>query len=165
MSKIISIIVAVAENNGIGFNNKLLAYISADLKRFKEITSGHTIVMGRNTFLSLPKGALPNRINIVISQDKDEQFPNCVMVNSIEEAIDKCPEGDESFIIGGAMVYKQFYPIANCIYLTKIHKSFSADTFFPEIESEKWNILKSFRIDNDSKVDFSYSFIDMERKK
>jgi dihydrofolate reductase len=163
MGKTLSIIVAVAEDYGIGMENKLLAYVSNDLKRFKKITSNHTIVMGRNTFLSLPNGALPNRKNIVIT-DTDEQFEGCTMVHSIEEAIDQCPENDESFIIGGAMIYKQFYPIANKIYLTRFHKTFSADTYFPTIIDDEWLVLDTERIEKDDQVDFSYSFITLQRK-
>lgn len=164
MTKTLSIIVAVAEDYGIGNKNKLLAYVSNDLKRFKRITSNHTVVMGRNTFISLPNGALPNRKNIVIT-DKDESFDGCTMVHSIEEAIAQCPENDESFIIGGAMIYKQFYPLANRIYLTRFYKQFEADTYFPEIDEDEWNLIEKQEVHDDEQVDFSYAFITLERKK
>ena len=163
MSKTLSIIVAVAENNGIGNENKLLTHISADLKRFKEITKGHTIVMGRNTWFSLPNRPLPNRVNIVITNDSNETFEGAVTVYSIDEAIKKCPENEESFIIGGAMVYEQFFPLANRLYLTKIHKVFTADTFFPEVKETEWKELKRVRIGDDNKAGLEYSFIDLER--
>lgn len=163
MEKTLAIIVAVAEDYGIGLKNKLLAYVSNDLKRFKKITSNHTVVMGRNTFLSLPNGALPHRKNIVIT-DKDEKFEGCTIVHSIEEAIEQCPENDESFIIGGAMIYKQFYPIADKIYLTRFHKTFEADTYFPTIDENDWNIINEEKVENDEQVGFSYSFITLQRK-
>lgn len=163
MSKTLSIIVAVAENNGIGNENKLLTHISADLKRFKQVTKGHTVVMGRNTWFSLPNRPLPNRTNIVITNEPGETFEGAVTVNSIEEAIEKCPENHESFIMGGAMVYKQFFPIAHKLYLTKIHKAFKADTFFPEVNSREWKVIQQERVTNDEQAGLEYSFIDLER--
>lgn len=164
MSKTLSIIVAVAENNGIGLNNKLLTYVSADLKRFKQITKGHPVVMGRNTWFSLPKRPLPGRQNIVITNNEDETFEGADAVFSIEEAIEKCPDNQESFIMGGAMVYKQFFPIANKLYLTRIHKAFEADTFFPEVTEKDWKVLSEERVTNDEQAELEYSFIDLERK-
>lgn len=163
MAKTISIIVAVAEDNGIGFENKLLTHISADLKRFKQITKGHTVVMGRNTWFSLPNRPLPNRQNIVITNQPDEVFEGADTVRSIEEAIEKCPENEESFIMGGAMVYKQFFPLAHKLYLTKIHKTFPADTFFPEVSEIEWKEAAREDISNDDQAGLSYSFIDLER--
>lgn len=140
---IISIIVAIAENYAIGKNNDLLWHISEDLKRFKRITTNHTIIMGRNTFLSLPKGALPNRDNIVITDNKDDKFDGCIMAYSIDDAIEKCnPNEDECFIVGGGMIYKQFLERTDRLYLTKVHKTYDADIFFPEINYDNW-ILKS----------------------
>ncbi len=164
MSKTLSIIVAVAENNGIGLKNELLTYVSNDLKRFKKITAGHPVVMGRNTWFSLPNKPLPKRTNIVITNDPNEKFEGAITVNSIEEAIEKCPENQESFIMGGAMVYKQFFPIVDKIYLTRIHKEFEADTFFPEIDDSEWNTVQKERISDDNQAGLEYSFIDLERK-
>ncbi len=135
-----TIIVAVAQNNAIGKNNDLLWHISGDLKRFKEITSGHTIIMGRKTFFSLPKGALPNRRNIVITDCPDDCCPGAEIVGSIEEAIDVCGNETENFIIGGGMIYTQFLPIADKIYLTVVKKDYDADVFFPEINYNDWEI-------------------------
>jgi dihydrofolate reductase len=109
MAKTISIIVAIAQNYGIGYKNELLAHISEDLKRFKAITGGKTVVMGRNTWFSLPKRPLPNRQNIVITNVEGEKFEGADTVYSIDEAINRCPDNAESFIMGGAMVYKQFF--------------------------------------------------------
>lgn len=164
MSKTISIIVAVAENNAIGLNNELLTHISEDLKRFKRITKGHPVVMGRNTWFSLPNRPLPGRENIVITNNKNETFEGATTVYSIDEAVTKCPEKEESFIIGGAMVYKQFFTIVDKLYLTRMHKSFKADTFFPDVTEEDWKVISEERITNDEKAGLEYSFIDLERK-
>ncbi len=164
MSKTLSIIVAVAENNGIGLKNELLTHVSADLKRFKQITKGHTVVMGRNTWFSLPNRPLPNRRNIVITNNPDEKFEGAETVYSIDEAIERCPENEESFIMGGAMVYEQFFPLAHKLYLTKIHKDFEADTFFPEVTNNDWKVNDEQRINDDGQAGLEYSFIDLERK-
>jgi dihydrofolate reductase len=159
----ISIIVAVAENFAIGRNNKLLFHLSEDLKRFKSITTGHTIIMGRNTLLSLPKWPLPNRRHIVITDRQDDNFPGCETVFSINEAVEKVVNEDEAFVIGGGMVYRQFYPVAGKIYLTLVHKFFDADVFFPEIDFSQWQeITRSNYYDENN--DFEYSYLVLERK-
>ena len=135
-----SIIAAVAENYAIGKDNDLLCHLPGDLKRFKQITSGNTVIMGRKTFLSLPNGALPNRRNIVISRSQNLNFKNVEIVASIEEAIKICDADKENFIIGGGEIYKQFLPFVNKIYLTKIHAVFDGDTFFPELNCDDWNV-------------------------
>jgi dihydrofolate reductase len=163
--KRISIIVAIAENNAIGKNNKLLWHISADMRLFKRITSGQTVIMGKNTFLSLPKGPLVNRRNIVISDNPEDTFPGCEMAYTVHEALDKCETGRENFVIGGASVYRQFMPYAQKLYITRVHKSFDADTFFPEIHSGEWEIIEEEDITNDPQNDFSYSFLTYQRKK
>lgn len=138
----ISIIVAVAENNAIGKDNDLLWHISDDLKRFKKITSGHKIIMGKNTFLSLPVRPLPNRTSIVITDDPSDDFEGCIMAYSIEDAMAKCDDGEECFIIGGGSIYRQFLPLANKLYLTKVKRSYEADTFFPEVKSDEWEMVE-----------------------
>ena len=163
-NKNISIIVAIAENNAIGKNNELLWSIPEDMKWFKKITSGHPVIMGRRTFLSLPKGALPNRRNIVISDIPGEKFENCEMVSSIEEALFTCDDKEESFIIGGGMVYRQFMPHARKLYITRVHEEFEADTFFPEINFDEWDEIERTKNSADGKVPFSYSFIVYKRK-
>ncbi len=162
--KKISIIVAIAQNMAIGKDNQLLWHISNDLKRFKRITEGHQVIMGKKTFESLPKAPLPKRTNIVISDDTNDSFEGCKTVYSIEEAIDLCKEDEESFIIGGGSVYKQFLPYADKLYLTIVHKDFEADTFFPEIDLKKWNLIEREDIDNDPQNDFKYSFLSFSRK-
>lgn len=161
--KNISIIVAIAENFAIGKNNDLLFHLPNDLKRFKEITTGHTLIMGRNTLLSLPKWPLPNRRHIVITDKPDDVFPGCEVVYSIEEAIEKVKDEDEAFVIGGGMIYRQFYPLAGNLYLTVVHQNFEADVFFPEINYSDWNEIS--REDFfDEKNGFNYSYLNLERK-
>jgi dihydrofolate reductase len=163
IQKNISIIVAIAENFAIGKNNDLLFHLPNDLKRFKQITSGHTIIMGRNTLLSLPKWPLPNRRHIVITDKKDDVFPGCETIFSIKEAIEKVKLEEEAFIIGGGMIYRQFYPLAGKLYLTLVHKPFDADVFFPKINYSEWNELAREDFYNE-KNDFKYSYLDLERK-
>lgn len=161
--KNISIIVAIAENFAIGKNNDLLFHLPNDLKHFKEITSGHTIIMGRNTLLSLPKWPLPNRRHIVITDKKDDNFPGCETVFSIEEAIEKVKDENEAFVIGGGMIYKQFFPLAAKLYLTVVHQPFEADVFFPEVIYAEWE--KNSREDfYDEKNNFNYSYLNLQRK-
>lgn len=167
MSKVISnlsIIVAIAENYAIGLNNKLLWHLSDDLKRFKKITTGHTMIMGRNTFLSLPNGALPNRRHIVISDVEGEQFEGCEMAGSIDEAIRLAGTEDECFVIGGGMVYKQFLPIAGRLYLTKVHASLEADTFFPEIDFSQWELKEVEEVAAGDKNEYAHTYGVYDRK-
>lgn len=161
--KNISIIVAIAQNFAIGKNNDLLFHLPNDLKRFKEITTGHPVIMGRNTLLSLPKGALTNRRNIVITDNPDEKFDRCEMVLSIEEAVEAVRSETEAFIIGGGMIYRQFYPVAGKLYLTLVHQDFDADVYFPEINYSEWK--EFYREDLfDEKNNFNYSYLNLERK-
>ena len=161
--KKISIIVAVAANWAIGKNNQLLWHIPADLKRFKTITQGHQVIMGRLTYLSLPKRPLPNRTNVVISDVPGESFEGCMMVNSIDKAMELCNEREESFIIGGGSVYRQFLPHANKLYITMVHKDFEADTFFPQINHDEWKLVEKTECEPDEINEFSYSFLVYEK--
>ena len=162
-NKNISIIVAIAENFAIGKNNDLLFHLPNDLKRFRAITTGNTIIMGRNTLLSLPKWPLPNRKHIVITDNKEDIFPGCEIVFSIEEAMEKVKNEKEAFIIGGGSIYRQFFPYANKLYLTLVHKPFEADVFFPEINYSEWE--EAAREDYfDEKNQFNYSYLDLIRK-
>lgn len=160
----ISIIVAIAENRAIGFENKLIYWLPNDLKRFRELTTGHTIVMGRRTYESLPKGALPNRRNIVLSRKgKPEDFPGCDLFSTLDEALASC-QGDV-FIIGGASVYREALPKADRLCLTYIQDTpEQADTFFPEIEEEDW--VETFREEHDvdERHAYRYAFVNLERK-
>lgn len=158
----ISIIVAIAQNFAIGKNNDLLFHLPNDLKRFKRITSGHAVIMGKRTLFSLPNGPLPNRRNIVISDVPGETFDGCETVYSIDEAVGSVRNEQEAFVIGGGMIYRQFYPIAGKLYLTLAHHDFDADTFFPEINFNDWKELSREDL-YDEKNNFNYSNIDLIR--
>jgi len=158
----IAIIVAVAQNFAIGKENNLLFHLPDDLKRFKKITSGHAVIMGKRTLFSLPKGPLPNRRNIVISDIAGETFEGCETVYSIAEAVEAVENEQTAFVIGGGMIYRQFYPIAGKLYLTLAHKDFEADTFFPVINFNEWRELSRENL-YDEKNNFNYSNIDLER--
>lgn len=161
----ISIIVAVSENGAIGKDNDLIWYLSDDLKRFKALTTGHTIIMGRKTFESLPKGALPNRSNVVLTHDKKLIYPNCHMVNSIQEIIDKYEsDSEEHFVIGGGHLYRALLPYAKRIYLTRVHQNFEADVFFPEIDFRDWMVESEEKHIATEKNEYAYSFINLNRK-
>ena len=153
----ISIIVAIAENMAIGKNNELLWHIPADLKRFKRITSGHPVIMGKRTWESLPRRPLPNRRNIVITDILGEQIDGCELAWSIDEAVAKCRPEDENFIIGGALVYRQFLPFTDRLYLTLVKKSYDADVFFPEIDFSQWELISKEDFQPDGVNDFAYS--------
>ena len=157
----ISAVVVIDKNWGIGKNNQLLVHFPADLKRFKNITNGHTIIMGRKTFESMGK-ALPNRRNIVISRQTDLNFAGAEITNSLDAALALCNIEEEIFIIGGAEIFKQALPILHKIYLTRIHKSFEADTFFPEISND-WIEIEKQDFLPDEKTPFSYSFITYQK--
>jgi len=162
--KNISIIVAIADNYAIGKDNRLLWHLSDDLKRFKKLTSGHTVMMGRNTFLSLPNGALPNRRNIVISDRPGETFDGCTMASSIDEALSLAGHDEECFVMGGGMVYAQLLPLAGSLYLTRVHHSFDADTYFPQIDFAEWELLEETMVDASEKNDYPHSFSLYKRK-
>jgi len=153
----ISIIVAIAENMAIGKNNDLLWHIPEDLKRFKRITSGHPVIMGKRTFYSLPRRPLPNRRNIVITDVPGETIDGCEMAYSIEEVIGKCDPAEENFIIGGASVYRQFLPHCDRLYLTRVHKAFDGDVFFPDIDFSQWELVSMEEGPADAINDFTYS--------
>ena len=159
----ISIIVAVAQNFAIGLNNDLLFHLPEDLKRFKRITTGKALIMGRRTFFSLPKAPLPNRRNIVITDVEGESFPGCETVRSIDEAVELVNYEPEAFVIGGGMIYRQFYPLAGKLYLTLVHKEMTVDTFFPAIDFNEWE--ESSRQDLFDEINnFHYSYLDLIRK-
>ena len=158
--KPISIIVAIAQNNAIGKDNQLLWHIPADLKRFKLLTTGHTIVMGKRTFESLPIRPLPNRRSIVITDVADEEIDGCVMAYSIQDAINKMDDENENFIIGGGSVYRQFLPLADQLYLTIVEKDFEADTFL-EIDYSDWETITR---EDHNEEELPYYYINLKRK-
>ena len=159
----LSIIVAVSRNQVIGKDNQLIWKLSADLKRFKALTTGHTIIMGRKTFDSIGK-PLPNRTSIVITRQKDYKIEGCIVVNSLEEALEKAADQEEVFIIGGGAIYKDALAKANKVYYTKVHKDFEGDTFFPVIDSQEWESVSREDCMPDEKNEYAYSFIDYKRK-
>lgn len=160
----VNIIVAISGNRGIGFDNKLLYWLPNDLKRFKALTTGHTIIMGRKTFESLPKGALPNRRNIVLSRQKELKIENAEVYSTLEEALRQC-EGEDCFIIGGASVYAQALPLADRLYITEVDDTTKeADTFFPEIDKDIWRVVATEDFPTDEKHAYPYSFVDYERR-
>lgn len=159
----ISIIAAVAQDRAIGFQNKLIYWLPNDMKRFKALTTGHTIIMGRNTFLSLPKGALPNRRNIVLSRTATD-FPGCDVYPSLEEALAHCAKDEDVYIIGGASVYTQALSIADRLCLTEVDDTpKEADTFFPEYKAD-WREVAREDHDIDERHAQRYAFVDYIRK-
>ena len=157
----ISIIAAVAKNRAIGFENKLIYWLPNDLKRFKALTTGHTIVMGRKTFESLPKGALPNRRNVALSRTTKE-LTGCDVYPSLEKALKSCKPDEDIYIIGGARVYEQALPFADRLCLTEVDDTpKEADAFFPDYSD--WQIAQKEVHEKDEKHDFNYAFADYVR--
>lgn len=161
----ISIIVAIAENYAIGKKGDLLCHLPADLKHFKEITSGKTVLMGERTFYSLPKHPLPNRRNIVLTDVKGKTFEGAEAVYSLEELCAKVQGEEEAFVIGGGMVYRQMMPKADKLYITHIHHSWEeADTFFPEIKEDEWKLISSEEHKADEKNPYDFTFCTYNRR-
>ena len=158
MKKTITIIVAAAENNAIGKDNDLIWSLPNDLKRFKKLTSGHSIIMGRKTFDSFP-GLLPNRKHIVISRNKNISFSDEVtVVNNFEDAIRETGDDENPFIIGGGQIYKLAMDLVDKIELTRVHKEFKADTFFPKIDEDKWKLIHEEFNEKDERHQFSFTY-------
>ena len=164
--KNLSIIVSIAKNSCIGGNNTLLWKQSNDLKRFKELTTGKIVIMGQNTYDSLPIKPLPNRTNIVITDDPEQVFEDCVTAHSIEDAIQKSVyhTDDEVFIIGGGSIYKQFLPYANKLYITRIDCEVHGDTYFPYLGEDDWKMISSNGNKKDDKNEYNYTYEIYERK-
>lgn len=160
----LSIIVAIAKNRAIGDENKLLWHISEDLKRFKSITTGHTILMGRKTYDSIGR-PLPNRRNLVITRNEDLKIDGCECFTSIQKAIDSCKNDEEVFVIGGGEIYKQTIVKADKLYLTVVNKEYKADTFFPEINIMEWEEICFDEYEKGEKFEHSFSFINYVRRK
>lgn len=160
----ISLIVAVAEDRAIGDKGNLLWHLSSDLKRFKAITTGHTIIMGRKTYDSLPNGALPNRRNIVISRQL-KSLKDAEVYSDIDEALKATSDKDIVYIIGGGEIYKKTFPRADELHITLVHKSYpEADTRFPEWKLTDWNILKQEQIGQDEKNELDSIYYHLTRK-
>ncbi|WP_336526772.1 dihydrofolate reductase [Bacteroides acidifaciens] len=164
MSKI-SIIAAVDQRMAIGFQNKLLFWLPNDLKRFKSLTTGNTIIMGRKTFESLPKGALPNRRNVVLSSNPATECPGAEVFPSLEAALQSCREDEHVYIIGGVSIYRQALPFADELCLTEIDSTApEADVYFPEVSPEIWQEKSRETHPADEKHLCSYAFVDYVKK-
>lgn len=161
----ISIIVAVSEDWGIGKNNELLWHIPEDLKRFKRLTTGNAIIMGKKTWESLPRRPLPDRRNIVLTDIVHEVIEGSVTAYSINDALSKCDKDKEIFIIGGGTIYRQFMPIAERLYITHVHKKAPADVYFPEIDLKIWKVTDREEFPGSGEVGIPYTYTIYERKK
>jgi len=162
----LSIIASIDENNAIGANNKLLCRLPNDLRRFKRLTTGHTVIMGRKTFESLPNGALPNRTNVVITRNAESSFEGCETYSQLQTAISRHQHENEIFIIGGATVYEQAIGLADKLYLTCIHHSFDhTDAFFPVINDTDWVLTDYEAYPSDEHHFFPYTFKTFIKKK
>jgi len=150
-------IAAVAENNALGKDNELVWHLPNDFKRFKSLTTNHHIIMGRKTFESFPK-PLPNRVHVVITRQSDYNPEGCIVVDSIEKAISICPENEDSYIIGGGEIYTLGMEHADILEITKIHHSFDADAYFPEIDKTDWQLVESEENFRDEKHLYDYTY-------
>ena len=161
----LSIIAAISENNVIGKDNKLLWHLPEDLKRFKELTTGHTIIMGRKTFESLG-GILPDRKHIVLTRDMNYNIDSdwVKVVHDIEELKDYINDDNENFVIGGALIYKQLERYTQKMYITRIYKTFEGDAYFPKINEDEWKEIEREKGLKDEKNPFDYEFITYVRK-
>ncbi len=147
----------------IGANNQLIWHISDDLKRFKALTTGHFIIMGRKTFESIGK-PLPNRTNVIVSRNANYKVEGCIVVPSLEAAIELSANEAEVFIIGGGELYRQAMPLAKKLYLTRVQKAFDGDTFFPKIDLKEWKVLLREGVKFDEKSRIEYEFVNLEKK-
>ncbi|MEZ7499990.1 dihydrofolate reductase [Flavobacterium sp. Arc3] len=159
----IIMIAAASQNNALGKNNELVWHLPNDFKRFKSLTSGHHIIMGRKTFESFPK-PLPNRTHIVISRQENYKPEGCIVVSSMEEAIETCPSDDAVYIIGGGEIYNLGIPFSDKIELTRVHHTFEADAFFPEIDYKDWEMINSEFQPKDDKHLFDFTYETYLRK-
>ncbi|RMA57611.1 dihydrofolate reductase [Ulvibacter antarcticus] len=153
----ITMIAAAGENNELGKDNDLVWHLPDDFKRFKQLTTGHFIIMGRKTFESFPK-PLPNRVHLVITRDKTYKKEGAVIVHSLDEAIIKAAGDTQAFIIGGGEIYKLAIEVSDKIELTRVHHSFDADTFFPEIPSEEWQLVNETFHEKDERHKYAFTY-------
>lgn len=156
-------IAAAAENNALGKDNQLLWHLPDDFKRFKQVTTGHYIIMGRKTFESFPK-PLPNRTHVIITRQKDYHPDGCIVVDSIQKALEISPKNEDIFIIGGGEIYNLSMPLADKIDLTKVHATFDADTFFPEIDPQQWRLESEEFHPEDDRHQYDFTFQTYIRK-
>lgn len=159
----LTIIAAAAENNALGKDNDLVWHLPDDFKRFKRLTSGHHIIMGRKTFESFPK-LLPDRTHVIITRKKDYKPQGTIVVHSLEEAIRVSKLDEQAFIIGGGEIYKMAMDTADKIELTRVHGEFDADTFFPEVDKSKWELVKEQYHEKDERHKYAFTYLTYERK-
>lgn len=157
------IIAAAASNNALGKDNRMIWHLPNDFKRFKTLTTGHSIIMGRKTFESLPK-ILPNRTHLIITRQPDYFQENCIIVHSLEKAIEICSSQENTFVIGGGEIYQQAMKYANKIELTRVHANFEADTFFPEIDATIWQLENEEFHPKDDKHAYDFTFQTFAKK-
>lgn len=159
----ISLIVAMSSNRAIGLANQMPWHLSADLKRFKQLTMGNPILMGRKTFESIAR-PLPGRTNIIVSRNPAYRPEGCIVVGTVETAINHaCQLADEVFVIGGSTLYEATLPIADTLYITQINRDFNGDTFFPDFDWNRWSEIAREDVVDDPKVSFTYSFLKLQK--
>ncbi|MFN4763866.1 dihydrofolate reductase [Gillisia sp. Q332] len=159
----LTLIAAAGENNELGKNNDLVWHLPDDFKRFKKITSGHHIIMGRKTFDSFPQ-PLPNRTHVVITRQENFKKPGIIVVHSLERAIELTKDDPQAFVIGGGEIYKMTMDVADKIELTRVHGEFKADTFFPEIDESQWDLVSEKFHEKDEKHQYAFTYLTYERK-
>jgi len=159
----LTIIAAAAENNALGKDNQLVWHLPDDFKRFKKLTSGHHIIMGRKTFDSFPK-LLPNRTHVVITRQDNFRKEGVLVVNSLERAIELSADDPQPFVIGGGEIYRLAMKLADKIELTRVHGTFEADTFFPEIDKNEWKLVSEEFHEKDEKHNYAFTYLTYERK-
>lgn len=159
----LTLIAAAGSNNELGKDNDLVWHLPDDFKRFKQLTTGHHIIMGRKTFESLP-GILPGRPHVVISRNPEYTPSGAVAAPSLEAAIKIAEEDPQPFIIGGGMIYKLALPLAQCVELTRVHASFQADTFFPDLPAEEWELVWSEEHEADERHKYAFTYQRWVRK-
>ncbi|MBO4370306.1 MAG: dihydrofolate reductase [Paludibacteraceae bacterium] len=160
----VCLIAAVDEQLGIGYRNRLLCHLPADMRHFKSLTVGHTVIMGRKTFESLPKGALPDRRNIVLTRNSEAQFAGCETAVSLSAALAMCGADEEVFVIGGASVYAEAMSEADRLEITHIQSKFTADAWFPDINGDVWKAVSAELFDPDEKNRYAYCFVSYRRR-
>lgn len=160
----LTMIAAAAENNALGKDNDLIWHISEDLKRFKRLTTGHAIIMGRKTFESMPK-ALPNRTNIVLTKRKDYQAKGAEVVHTVEDALELVKEDVQPFIIGGGQIYSLFMPLCDRIELTRVHHEFEADVYFPDIDLDEFEVIAEEYVSKTEEQPYNYTYLTYQKIK
>ena len=156
-------IAAAAENNALGKDGKIVWHLPNDYKRFRRLTTGHHIIMGRKTYESLQK-PLPNRKHVIITRQKDYKAEDCIVVDTMQKALDACPKEEDSFIIGGGEIYTIGISYSDKIELTRVHGTFEADAFFPEIDEQEWRLENSEFNEKDDSHNYEYTYQTFVRK-